>query len=188
MKNILIILLVCAAGFAAISIIVALFSGSNDVVVDTEQQPIEYASFADESMSTETAGYDGEEIDEFDMMYVMGKNGQTGKAEVVLEPEDVEMLSNDFALLFEPESNEEANKYDIYYDDMTGLVMITLHETPLDAVRTMAVQRFSEKTGLSLSEMCDLNISVITNNFVSPEYAGFELGVPGCQGAILLNN
>lgn len=99
---------------------------------------------------------------------------------------DVYELSEDLNLLFEPTEANEAEMYDIYYDEIGGLVLVTLHREPLEEARAMAIKKLEEKLSLPASELCDLNVSVITNSYVNTTFAGIELGIPGCPDSLNL--
>lgn len=101
--------------------------------------------------------------------------------------DDFTELSEDFDLLFEPADVNEAEMYDIYYDELGGLILVTLHREPLTDARIRAVEKLEEKLGIRASELCDLNVSVITNSYVSTVFSSLELGIPGCANEVNLD-
>jgi uncharacterized protein YpmB len=99
---------------------------------------------------------------------------------------DVTELSEDLNLLFEPTDPAEAEVYDIYYDEIGGLILVTLHQEPLEEARALAIKKLEEKLALTATDLCNLNVSVITNSYVNTTFAGIELGIPGCPDSLNL--
>jgi hypothetical protein len=98
--------------------------------------------------------------------------------------QDEEVLADGFSLLFETDPN--ASYFDIMYDRPSGSITIYLHELPLSFARNLAISRLTDSLQVTTSDLCNLNVSVQTNVFVDSTYAGVELGVPGCPGAVNL--
>lgn len=99
---------------------------------------------------------------------------------------DVTEMSEDYNWMFESFETNETEMFDIYYDEVTGSLLVILDREPLELARALAMRRLESKLGLPSAELCDLNISVITNSYVSTVYAGYELGVADCPGALSL--
>ncbi len=97
--------------------------------------------------------------------------------------EDVQTVSEGFYILFEPKTQSEADAFDIYYDEVNGTLLVTLHQEPIKLAREAAIKQLVDKLNTTTSELCDLNLSIITNSYVNTQYSGYELGVPGCPGA-----
>lgn len=99
---------------------------------------------------------------------------------------EAEVLTEGFSLLFDEQAGREVTAYDIFYDRPSASITIYLHELPLSVSRQVAVDVLIDKFAISVEQLCGFNISIQTNQFVSPEYTGMELGLPGCPNAVSL--
>ena len=120
------------------------------------------------------------------ILQVSTKVGAVKQIDGSFTAQDVTELSEDYNWMFESYDSDETEMFDIYYDEVAGALLVTLDREPIETARALAVRRLENKLGLRANELCDLNISVITNSYVSTVYAGYELGVPNCPGAISL--
>lgn len=60
---------------------------------------------------------------------------------------------------------------------------IALLVEPLGESRHLAERALKERTGLSDSELCSLDVQVFTSIHVNETYAGYDLGLSMCPGA-----
>ena len=114
------------------------------------------------------------------------KSGTLKQIDGSFTSQDVTELSTDFNWMFESYDSDETVMFDIYYDEVGASLLVTLDQEPLEVARALAMGKLESKLGLSSAELCDLNISVITNSYVSTVYAGYELGLANCPGALIL--
>jgi hypothetical protein len=97
---------------------------------------------------------------------------------------DVRELSDGYYKLFD--QSEDPGRYDIFYDDLSGGILVTLYEEPLGEVRREAEVALQNGLGLTPQALCDLDIEVITNEYVNRYYAGVRLGLSSCPGSVVL--
>lgn len=76
--------------------------------------------------------------------------------------------------------------YSIFYAEADQSFHITLLKTPLKEMRKQAEQALLKKLGLTEAQACNLVVYVGTPGSVSEEYAGMELGLSFCPGAVAL--
>ncbi len=119
-------------------------------------------------------------------LQVSTKTGAVKQIDGSFTAQDVTELSEDYNWMFESYDSDETEMFDIYYDEVAGSLLVTLDREPLELARALAMRRLESKLGLPSAELCDLNISVITNSYVSTVYAGYELGLADCPGALSL--
>lgn len=83
-------------------------------------------------------------------------------------------------------TEESGQGYSIlFYPDSSGF-LISLTEEPLGETRRAAQNFLKSKTNLSESELCRVNAQVFTSIDVSETYAGMDLGLSFCDGAVTL--
>lgn len=76
--------------------------------------------------------------------------------------------------------------YEIEYIDSTNYFNVTLLQEPLGQVRKDAGADLMRRLGITQSQMCDLNYTVSTPDFVNSYYSGVSLGFDFCPGAVKL--
>lgn len=76
--------------------------------------------------------------------------------------------------------------FSILYDSVTKSFVVSINTEPLGAVRKNAEQYLMNALGLTESDMCRLEYSVMTTSYVNATYGGENLGFSFCPGAIKL--
>ena len=179
MRKFLSLVLIISIAILAVLIIFAI---ENDVKDSTSETTDAESSTFSGGVVTPTTPTDFEN----GTIQLSTKTGSLKQVDGRFTSKDITELSDDFDLMFESYETDETEMFDIYYDEVAGSLLVTLDREPLDVARAKAITRLENKLGLTTSELCDLNISVITNSYVSSVYAGYELGVPNCPNAISL--
>lgn len=83
-------------------------------------------------------------------------------------------------------SSEREDYYVIYYHEPNGSFMIDLYDENLAVARLYAEEHLRKILPYSEEELCDMDIVVRTNEFVSEDYAGLDLGLTFCPFPIKL--
>ncbi len=81
---------------------------------------------------------------------------------------------------------EDPSTYDIFYNEPTGILFISLYKEPLSFSRALAERALTGTLPLSKEEMCTLQVKVTTNAYVNPIYDGLNLGLSFCPGSVEL--
>lgn len=108
-------------------------------------------------------------------------DGSFLSAQKFVENEETEQLADDFYTL-----TEDENTYDIFYHQDTASIMIMLYKEPVSFTRALAERKLKESLGFSDEELCSMRVSVLTNVYVNPKYAGYNLGLSFCPGSVSL--
>jgi hypothetical protein len=82
--------------------------------------------------------------------------------------------------------NTSTSPYSIFYVNADQSFNVTLLQEPIKLVRQQAEQFLMQELGLSQSDMCRLNYSVLVPYDVNQVYAGKNLGFSFCPGATQL--
>ena len=82
--------------------------------------------------------------------------------------------------------NTAPDSYQTIYFTSGSYFLITLNSEPLGEHRTEAENALRSELGLSDAQLCNLNIGVFTPGFASEQYAGENLGLSFCPGAVPL--
>ncbi len=82
-------------------------------------------------------------------------------------------------------TDEETTYSILYYPNTTGFLVSLLAE-PLGASRLAAEKELKAKLGLSTTQICELQVQVFTSISVNETYAGQDLGLSFCPGAVKL--
>lgn len=105
----------------------------------------------------------------------------------VIQQKDVQQLASDYYKLFAPSNPSETPLYSMYFNESDQTVLIVLQREPIALARQQAINRIKQELAISSNDaLCGVDISVITNSFVNPQFSGRELGIPGCPGAVAL--
>lgn len=79
-----------------------------------------------------------------------------------------------------------ANVYDIFYYEIDGIVTILLYDEDLATARSTAETQLLTILTYTKEQICEMDIAVLTNEFVSQQYAGINLGLSFCPGSVQL--
>ncbi len=112
---------------------------------------------------------------------IASTDGSVFSAEKLINNIDTHILSDDFF-----RTSEDPETYGIYYYKNTGIIMVMLFRKPLSFTRALAEQKLLYILPYTKKEICTMNIRVLTNKYVDPRYAGFELGLSFCEDSINL--
>lgn len=74
-------------------------------------------------------------------------------------------------------------EFSISYNSANDYFSIIILKSPLGITRSNAETFLAEQLGLSQSQMCELNYSLVAPMFVSEAYAGKQLKFSYCEGA-----
>lgn len=81
---------------------------------------------------------------------------------------------------------EDPSTYDIFYNEPTGILFISLYKEPLGFSRALAERMLRDTLPLTEEELCTLQVKVTTNSYVDPVYDGLNLGLSFCPGSVEL--
>ncbi len=123
----------------------------------------------------------GEYIPYTDAQVFQSKTGVPLSAVALVDDPLTEQLADDFYVL-----TEDSETYDIFYHQDSGIVTIMLYKEPLAFTRSLAERRLKETLSFSEEELCDMQVSVSTNEYVNAGYTGINLGLSFCDGSISL--
>jgi hypothetical protein len=98
---------------------------------------------------------------------------------------DVLQTEKGFYQLFKAE-DPNSEWFDIFYDESSGNIMILLYKEPLREARDRATQVLQERFNATPQLLCNLNINVFTNEYINPEYTGYNLGLSFCPNGVVL--
>jgi hypothetical protein len=98
---------------------------------------------------------------------------------------DVLQIETGFYQLFKAE-DPNSEWFDIFYDELSGNIMILLYKEPLREARDKATQVLQERFNATPQLLCNLNINVFTNEYINPEYTGYNLGLSFCPNGVVL--
>ena len=121
------------------------------------------------------------------VQYVKAQEGQILPVSNLTAQPGVQTLDDDLFVLGE---DDGAEQYSIYYYTDDNLIYIYLYSEPLETIRLLAEQtlvgklRKPDGTSLTDKEICALDISVSTNEYVSRAFAGLDLGLSFCPGSV----
>jgi hypothetical protein len=105
-------------------------------------------------------------------------NGRFGSSSVT-------ELDKGFFQLFK-EDDPQSEWFDIFYDEPSGSITVFLYQEPLREARLKATTVLVSKLNTQPDILCQLNITVITNEYINSTYAGQNLGLSICPDAIAL--
>jgi hypothetical protein len=83
-------------------------------------------------------------------------------------------------------STNDNDVFSVYYLESTGNLTITLYDEDTKAARVQAEEYIKDVLPYSESELCLLDVTVITNEYVNPTYAGLNLGFSFCPGTVVI--
>lgn len=117
---------------------------------------------------------------------IMTKTGAQMQTRDFLADDDVVLFDEGAGTyLISEEQGVNNPLYQIFYFDGGGIT-ISLQDEDLNFARARAETALQEKLGLSLLEMCSLQIRVTTPWSVSDKFSGRDLGLSFCPGAEVL--
>lgn len=123
----------------------------------------------------------GEYVPYTDVHVIQSKTGSVLPAVELISNSMTEQLADDFYAL-----SEDDETYQIYYHSGSGRITIMLFKEPLGFTRSFAEKRLKETLSFSEEELCDMAVTVSTNEFVNPGYTGINLGLSFCEGSLSL--
>ena len=100
---------------------------------------------------------------------------------LVVQNKDTKEVATDFFQL-----TGNTNLYDVSYDSQSGIFTITLYGVDTKKSRLAAEEYILDTLPYTKKEWCDFVTNVITNQFENPTWAGQELGLSFCPGAVQL--
>ncbi len=112
---------------------------------------------------------------------IMSASGKMYSGLPILAAPEVEEIDDGFYSV-----TDTPDVYDIFYNEPTSSVFVMLLQTPLSFSRAMAERKIQEMFPDQQESLCDMNIRILTNVYVDPEYAGFNLGLSFCPGSVEL--
>lgn len=83
-------------------------------------------------------------------------------------------------------ANAAEERYRILYFPQGAYFLVSLYTEPLGETRLAAESELRQKLQLSNNELCALNLEVRTNIYTNETYAGRNLGLSFCPGAVPL--
>lgn len=98
-----------------------------------------------------------------------------------LESTDTTLMTENFY-----QNSSDTDQYDIFYDENKGNIMILLYDENLAFTRSLAERQLTNILPYTPEEFCDMEILVQTNEYVSPQYSGINLGLSFCPGSVPL--
>jgi hypothetical protein len=118
-------------------------------------------------------------------MVVTGNDGLSYELKGSFGQNDMTLLEDNFYQLFKS-TDPNSEWFDIFYDEPSGNVMILLYKEPLREARDRATQVLQERFNATPQLLCNLNINVFTNEYINPEYTGYNLGLSFCPNGVVL--
>ena len=123
------------------------------------------------------------QLPDTDAFMLYSFSGQHVAASSLVESRYAQDLTNDGLHVI----TTDPSQYDIFYNASTMSGFITLYnEHSLQTARALAERTLSRILWVPHSTLCDLNVSVYTNQFVNPAFSGLNLGFTDCPGSIVL--
>ncbi len=112
---------------------------------------------------------------------IISRSGVVYSALPVIEHKQTEVVNN---VLYR---NTNANDiYNIYYNEEEGLILILLYDEDLARARDMAEAQLTKIFPQTKGELCDMNVSIQTNEHVNKYFSGKNLGLSFCPGSLEL--
>ncbi len=119
------------------------------------------------------------------IMIVSGSDGTPYEVRGSFGANDALQIQTGFYHMFKAE-DPNSEWFDIFYDEPSGNIMILLYKEPLREARDRATRVLQEKFNTTPELLCDLTINVFTNEYINPEYTGFNLGLSFCPNGVVL--
>ena len=108
-------------------------------------------------------------------------SGATYSAVPILQNRQTSVVTTD---LYKNTNN--ADMYNIFYNDSIGIGMILLYNENLKQARSAAETQLLTVLPYAREQICDMDIRVLTNEYVSKAYSGINLGLSLCPGSVQL--
>ncbi len=112
---------------------------------------------------------------------IITQTGKTVSGVPIKESQSSEQLAEGFYAL-----TDDPTTYDIFYNEPTGVLFISLYKVPISFSRALAERKLLETLPLSKEEICTIQVNVVTNSYVDPIYDGVNLGLSFCPGSVQL--
>jgi Flp pilus assembly protein CpaB len=112
---------------------------------------------------------------------ILAAAGKTFSAVPLTESQSSDELADGFFAL-----TDDAAVYDIFYNEPTGILFISLYQEPISFSRALAERKLLETIQLTKEEICTIPIKVTTNAHVNPTFDGVNLGLSFCPGSVQL--
>ncbi len=109
-------------------------------------------------------------------------SGKEYSAEPLIVNKVTKIVTTDFY-----QNTLDTNTYDIFYDDGGGTTMILLYDEDLKSARASAEKQLLSILPYTKTELCDLQITVQTNQYVNAKYSGVNLGLSFCPNSVTIN-
>ncbi len=81
---------------------------------------------------------------------------------------------------------EDEGKFSVYYDRESGAFTITLAGSDSKLAREAAESYLLKELSYTKEEWCKFDLSVVTNSYEDPRWAGINLGLSFCPGSVQL--
>jgi hypothetical protein len=108
------------------------------------------------------------------------ENQSTSDTPIVLH-RDVKEIAPDFYQM-----TADTAQYDVSYDQVSGNLTITLYGEDTKKSRASAEAYILKTLPYTQDEWCGFVVTVITNEFENPTWAGRNLGLSFCPGSVAL--
>lgn len=99
----------------------------------------------------------------------------------VVDNKDANELSEDFYKL-----SGDDSLYGVYYDEPSGSFTITLYSEDTKKARQSAETYILKNLSYTKDQWCRFPVTVITNEYENPQWAGVNLGLSFCPGSVQL--
>jgi hypothetical protein len=99
----------------------------------------------------------------------------------VVQNKETKEVAKDFFQL-----TGNTNLYDISYDSQSGIFTITLYGADTKKSRDEAEKYMLDTLPYTKKQWCDFVVNVFTNEYENPQWAGPNLGLSFCPGAVEL--
>lgn len=80
--------------------------------------------------------------------------------------------------------NADSPEYSISLAGIDNSFTVTIDQEPVGPTRRRAANDLAGRLGVTLKDLCRLVANVSAPYYASPEYAGRDLGFPGCPGSV----
>lgn len=111
---------------------------------------------------------------------------RNGNELIVQDVTDDASALNDVTYEFSGDTPQLEKDFNLTFYQDQSYFLVSLLKEPLGETRIAAETALKAALGVSQEQLCELNVSVRTDMFTNQFYAGNELGVSSCPGAIQL--
>lgn len=171
------IIFISVAALSLIFLVGYLILGSNISLLDVPSSRNNQNSNDSVPNSTDSVG---SEFTRFPDSIASVKDEKIADAPVT-ENSKAEEIADGF---FEMTDNEKL--YGVFYDKQSGNFTITLYGLDTKKARESAESYILKNLPYSKNEWCGFVVNVLTNQYENPQWAGQQLGLSFCPGAVQL--